>query len=209
MTAQAQRGKKSLTKTLGNYSFILIFAVILIAYLIINGGATTLSGVMNILRHSAVVGIMAFGMGLVIITGGIDLSVGSMLAMIGGLGVVAFNATSSVFVTLLTVLAVGCVLGFFNGILIGKVKMPPFIVTLATMLIYRSVAQYYLRTMGLSIYSMNATTDAFDAIYNFGQYKVFGIIPMAGVILILVTVVMVFISTCTKYGKKRLRRGQQ
>ena len=79
--------------------------------------------------------------------------------------------------------------------------MPPFIVTLATMLIYRSVAQYYLRTMGLSIYSMNATTDAFDAIYNFGQYKVFGIIPMAGVILILVTVVMVFISTCTKYGK--------
>ena len=124
MTAQAQRGKKSLTKTLGNYSFILIFAVILIAYLIINGGATTLSGVMNILRHSAVVGIMAFGMGLVIITGGIDLSVGSMLAMIGGLGVVAFNATSSVFVTLLTVLAVGCVLGFFNGILIGKVKMP-------------------------------------------------------------------------------------
>ena len=125
MTAQAQRGKKSLTKTLGNYSFILIFAVILIAYLIINGGATTLSGVMNILRHSAVVGIMAFGMGLVIITGGIDLSVGSMLAMIGGLGVVAFNATSSVFVTLLTV--VGCVLGFFNGILIGKVKMPPFI----------------------------------------------------------------------------------
>ena len=201
MTAQAQRGKKSLTKTLGNYSFILIFAVILVAYLIINGGATTLSGVMNILRHSAVVGIMAFGMGLVIITGGIDLSVGSMLAMIGGLGVVAFNATSSVFVTFLTVLAVGCVLGFFNGILIGKVKMPPFIVTLATMLIYRSVAQYYLRTMGLSIYSMNATTDAFDAIYDFGQYKVFGIIPMAGVILILVTVVMVFISTCTKYGK--------
>ena len=66
MTAQAQRGKKSLTKTLGNYSFILIFAVILIAYLIINGGATTLSGVMNILRHSAVVGIMAFGMGLVL-----------------------------------------------------------------------------------------------------------------------------------------------
>ena len=113
MTAHAQRGKKSLTKTLGNYSFILIFAFILIAYLIINAGATTLSGVMNILRHSAVVGIMAFGMGLVIITGGIDLSVGSMLAMIGGLGVVAFNASNSIFLTLLTVLVVGCALGFF------------------------------------------------------------------------------------------------
>ena len=76
-------GQKPLTKTLGNYSFILIFAVILIAHLIISSGATTLSGVMNILRHSAVVGIRAFGMGLVIITGGIDLSVGSMLAMNG------------------------------------------------------------------------------------------------------------------------------
>ena len=201
MTTQAHKGKRSLTKTLGNYSFILIFAFILIAYLIINAGATTLNGVMNILRHSAVVGIMAFGMGLVIITGGIDLSVGSMLSLIGGLGVVAFNASNSVILTFLTVVLVGCVLGFFNGILIGKVKMPPFIVTLATMLIYRSVAQYYLRTLRLSIYNMDATLSAFDSFYDFGQYKVFGVIPMAGVIMILVTVIMVFVSTCTKYGK--------
>ena len=186
MTTQAHKGKRSLTKTLGNYSFILIFAFILIAYLIINAGATTLNGVMNILRHSAVVGIMAFGMGLVIITGGIDLSVGSMLSLIGGLGVVAFNASNSVILTFLTVVLVGCVLGFFNGILIGKVKMPPFIVTLATMLIYRSVAQYYLRTLRLSIYNMDATLSAFDSFYDFGQYKVFGVIPMAGVIMILV-----------------------
>ena len=109
MTVATHKSKRSLTKTLGNYSFVLIFAFILIAYLIINAGATTLNGVMNILRHSAVVGIMAFGMGLVIITGGIDLSVGSMLSLIGGLGVVAFNASNSVLPTLLTVVLVGCV----------------------------------------------------------------------------------------------------
>ena len=196
-----KRNNRSITKILGNYSFVLIFACILIAYLIINAGATTLNGVMNILRHSAVVGIMAFGMGLVIITGGIDLSVGSMLSLIGGIGVVVFNAKNSIILTLLAVLAVGALLGFFNGILIGKVKMPPFIVTLATMLIYRSVAQYYLRTLRLSIYNMDGTLSAYDPFYKVGQYKVAGLIPMAGVILILVTVLMVFMSTNTKFGR--------
>ena len=195
--------KKSnpVTRFMGNYSFIMIFLVILIAYLIINGSATTFNGVMNILRHSAVVGILSFGMGLVIITGGIDLSVGSMLALIGGMGVVVFNGTDSIILTLLVTLAVGAVLGLINGLLIGKVKMPPFIVTLATMLIYRSISQYYLRTLNLSIYSMDASAPAFDPLYKFGQTKVFGFLPMAGVILIVVTVIMVFISTSTKFGK--------
>lgn len=193
--------RNSLAKFIGNYSFILIFICILVAYLIINAGATTINGVMNILRHSTVVGVMSFGMGMVIITGGIDLSVGSMLALIGGMGVVVFNGTDSIALTLLVCLGIGAALGFINGILIGKVKMPPFIVTLATMLIYRSVSQYYLRTLGLSIYQMNGQLAHYDPFYKFGQFKVFGLIPMAGVILILITAIMVFISTCTKFGK--------
>ena len=196
-----KRTGNSLIRVIGNYSFILIFACILFAYLAINGGATTFNGVMNILRHSAVVGIMSFGMGLVIITGGIDLSVGSMLALIGGAGVLAFNVTSSIPLTLIATLSVGLALGFFNGILIGKVTMPPFIVTLATMLIYRSIAQYYLRTLNQSIYTMDASKPAFDAFYSFGQMKVLGFIPMPGVILILVTVIVVFVSTSTKFGR--------
>ena len=193
--------KKSFTKVIGNYSFILIWACILVAYLIINWGATTINGVMNILRHSAVVGIMSFGMGLVIITSGIDLSVGSMLSLIGGVSVVVFNSTNSIFITLATALAAGAALGFFNGLLIGKVKMPPFIVTLATMLIYRSLAQYYLRTLKLSIYNMDGGLSRYEPFYDFGQFKVAGILPMAGVILILITAIMVFLSTSTKFGK--------
>ena len=195
------KNKKSFAKVISAYSFILIWACILIAYLIINAGATTFNGVMNILRHSAVVGIMAFGMGLVIITSGIDLSVGSMLSLIGGVGVTVFNSTNSIFVTLIAVLAAGAILGFFNGFLIGKVKMPPFIVTLATMLIYRSLAQYYLHTLRLSIYNMEGTLSSYDSFYNFGQMKVAGFLPMAGLVLILVTIAMVFMSTSTKFGK--------
>ncbi len=193
---------RSFSRVLGNYSFVLIFVAILIAYLFINAGATTWNGVMNILRHSTVVGIIAFGMGLAIITGGIDLSVGSMIALIGGFSVEVFNATNSPVLTLLFALAAGFVFGSINGLLIGKVKMPPFIVTLATMMIFRSIAQYYLRSMvRKSIYNMDGTLGSYDAFYGFGQSKLFDLVPMVGVILILVTALMVFLSTSTKYGR--------
>lgn len=200
-------GKRTVGSVIGNNSFILIFLVIFIAYLIINQGATTLSGMMNILRHSSVVGIIAFGMGLVIITGGIDLSVGAMLPLVGGLSVVVFNSTNNVWITLVFALAAGAVCGFINGFLIGRAKMPAFIVTLATMLIFRSIAQYYLRTMGLSIYNMDGTLSSYDAFYGFGQAKLFGVVPVVGIVLILVTAVMVFMSTSTKFGKSVFALG--
>ena len=201
-SAAQDKQTRSVSRVLSNYSFILIFIAILIAYLFVNAGATTWSGVMNILRHSSVVGVVAFGMGLAIITGGIDLSVGSMIALIGGFSVVVFNTTNSPLLTLLFALAAGFVFGSINGLLIGKVKMPPFIVTLATMMIYRSIAQYYLRSMERkSIYNMNGTLSSYDTFYGFGQSKLFDLVPMVGVILILTMVFMVFLSTSTKYGR--------
>ena len=191
---------KKITTALGNYNFILIMLAIFIAYLFVNQGATTWSGVMNILRHSAVVGIIAFGMGMVIITGGIDLSVGSMLALVSSFSVVVFNSTNSVILTLIFAILFGGVCGFLNGALIGWIKMPPFIVTLATMLIFRSIAQYSLRTTGSSIFNMDGTLSSYDAFYGFGNAKV-ATIPVIGLVLIAVTIIMVFLSTCTKFGK--------
>lgn len=72
------------------------------------------------------------GMGLVCLTGEIDLSVGSILAMDAGLSVVVFNATGSILLTLFFALAAGALLGAVNGVLVGIVEMPAFIVTLAT-----------------------------------------------------------------------------
>ena len=74
---------KAIAKLWSGYSFVVVFAVILLGYKLVNPSLTT-AGVMIILRHSAVIGIMALGMGMVVITGQIDLSVGSMLALVGG-----------------------------------------------------------------------------------------------------------------------------
>ena len=192
--------KRSLAKLVSGYTFVLIFLAIFIAYLITNGGATTWNGVMNILRHSAVVGIMSYGMGLVILTGDIDLSVGAILPLVGGLAVMVFNATDNVLVTLLFALAAGAVCGFINGALVGYAKMPAFIVTLSTMLIYRSLSQYTLRIQGQSIYNMTGTLSNYNSFYGFGQSKV-ATIPSVGLVFIAVTVLMVFIATSTKFGK--------
>ena len=76
---------------------------------------------MNIFRHSAVVGIIALGMGLVCLIGEIDLSVGSMLAMVSGFAVVIFNMTDNIFVTLIFTIVFGAVCGLINGVLVGAV----------------------------------------------------------------------------------------
>ena len=121
------------------YSFIFVFIAVFAVYALTSSGLTW-SGVMNIFRHSAVIGILALGMGFVCLTGEIDLSMGSMLAIVSGFSVVVFNVTNNILLTLLFAVAAGAVLGLINGVLVGVVEMPAFIVTLATMLIYHSMS---------------------------------------------------------------------
>lgn len=130
----------------GEYSYILVFIAIFIVYAFTSSGLTW-SGVMNVFRHSAVIGIIGIGMGLVCLTGEIDLSVGAMLALDGGFSVIIFNMTDSILLTFLFAIVFGAFCGLVNGVMVGLVEMPAFIVTLATMLMYRSFAQYFCQHM--------------------------------------------------------------
>ncbi len=198
---------KNILKQIGKYSYVIVFLLIFLVYVITSDGLTW-AGVMNIFRHSAIVGIIAFGMGLVCLTGEIDLSVGSMLAIDAGFSVVIFNMTGSVLLTLLFALVFGAVGGLINGILVGYIKMPAFIVTLATMLIYRSFSQYFCQRLdkvliggGSSVYKMSRDIESYQGLYDFGNSKV-ATIPTVGVVLVLMTVLFVYLTLCTKYGKK-------
>ena len=144
------------------YNFILIFLAILAVFLIINSGATTMTTFMNIPRHSTVIGIIALGMGLIILTGDIDLSVGSQLALVGGLTVMVFNNTNSIAVSLLFSVFMGVVLGLINGVLIGLVKMPAFIVTLATIIVVVAVMTYLSTStkFGKRVYALGSNERA-------------------------------------------------
>ena len=206
-TASRSAGLSNVLGLVKKYSFVLVFLAIFVVYAIANGGLT-LNATMNVLRHSAVIGTIAIGMGIVCLTGEIDLSVGSMLALVAGFSVVVFNMTGSIPVTLLFALVFGAACGLINGFLVGVVKMPAFIVTLATMLIYRSLAQYACQHLpgelignGSSVYRMSSELGAYDALYSFGNARVAGV-PIVGLTMVLVVVLFVYICASTKFGKK-------
>ena len=198
---------KNILKQIGKYSYVIVFLLIFLVYVITSDGLTW-AGVMNIFRHSAIVGIIAFGMGLICLTGEIDLSVGSMLAINAGFSVVVFNMTGSVILTLIFALLFGAIGGLINGVLVGYIKMPAFIVTLATMLIYRSFSQYYCQRLdkeliggGSSVYKMSRDIESYQGLYDFGNSKL-ATVPTVGVVLVLITLFFVYLTLCTKYGKK-------
>lgn len=191
----------------GEYSYILVFIAIFIVYAFTSSGLTW-SGVMNVFRHSAVIGIIGIGMGLVCLTGEIDLSVGAMLALDGGFSVIIFNMTDSILLTFLFAIVFGAFCGLVNGVMVGLVEMPAFIVTLATMLMYRSFAQYFCQHMdkvlignGSSVYKMASDKSSYQMLYNMGNGKAASI-PYVGIVLIVLTILFVFVTTSTKYGKK-------
>src|SRR6056297_497961 len=101
---------------------------------------------LNILRQVSYTGIIGLGMTFVIITGGIDLSVGSMTAWAGGISILVLNALGggpwAILVTILAAIGVGMASGAANGIIITKGKVAPFIVTVGTMAIFRSLTLY-------------------------------------------------------------------
>ncbi len=112
----------------------------------------------NILRQISYTGIIALGMTLVIISGGIDLSVGSMCCFVGGITIYTVNALSanpvlSLLGGILVALLSGVLCGFVNGFLITQFNLAPFIITLGTMNIFRSLIQYM--TKGANILSTN------------------------------------------------------
>jgi ribose transport system permease protein len=116
-----------------------------------------------VLRQASYPGIVALGMTFVIIGGGIDLSVGSMQAFVGVLAVEALNAAGQgigpIGLAFLVALALGAMLGLFNGLLITKGGIAPFIVTLGTMSVFRSQA-LWLKNAG-NIQAINELYEPF------------------------------------------------
>lgn len=207
---------KRLASTWTKYSFIFVFIIILIVYAItisVNGNVFKFSHISAILssQNTVIVGMIALGMALIIITGQIDLSVGSSLVLTTGACIMAYNVTGSGLVMLLVALLVGALCGLINGALVGLAKMPPFIVTLGTMLIYRSLTLSFVRTIDPAITGSGSSQFAMisdHASYDFLRMK-FGTgsldlgikLPYITFLFVALLVLMIILSKNTKYGK--------
>lgn len=133
-----------LEKITGNRNFGLLvgFAVLLIVAAFITPSMYSLTSIMNMLRNNAVYALLAVGMMMVIITGGIDLSVASTLSLAGVICSSLMNSHQNIpgFVWVILGIAVGVLCGAFNGFIVGYLKMVPMIATLGTMYIFRGLA---------------------------------------------------------------------
>ena len=213
----AKKIKNTVGRAWSQYSFIIVMFIVMIVYAIAigaNGNSFKWSHIAAILgsQNTCIVGTMALGMALVIITGQIDLSIGSSLVLTTSATILAFNVTNSILVMILTALVVGSLCGLINGLLVGLAKMPPFIVTLGTMLIYRSLTLSFVRTMDSSVTGSNSSQFAMirtNSKYNFlrmqfgtGKLEIGGFsIPYITFVFLLMVILFVVISKKTKYGK--------
>lgn len=152
----------------------------------------TMNNIMNVIRQSSVIGIMGVGMTFVILTGGIDLSVGSILALSSVCTCyMMVNLHMSIFISIAAGLAIGVICGVIIGLLITKIGLPPFISTLAAMSICRGLV--LVISSGRPIFGL---PKAFGEIG--GGY--IGFIPTPVVILAVFYVVGIFILRKTRLG---------
>lgn len=122
-----------------NFGLLLGLMVLLIVAVIITPSMYSLNSIVNMLQNNAVYGLLAIGQMMVILTGGIDISMGATLSLAGVVcsRLMAENPTVPSIVWVLLALVTGAVCGAFNGILVGYFKMVPMIATLGTMYAYR------------------------------------------------------------------------
>lgn len=187
--------KTRFLKFYGNYSYFVSFVILFVIATVINPRFLTYVNLSTMLKQAAIIGIVALGMTMVIIEGMIDLSVGSIVALVSGTGVVVLNTTGSIFLMLVFCIIFGTILGLVNGLLVTKGKIAAFIVTLATMSAYRSII-VQLGEGG----PFNVGTGAYDKFRLIAAGETF-YIPNLAIIFIIITIIISIIMNQTKFGR--------
>ena len=114
--------------------------LVYITFSLISSNFATRSNFLSLLQQISINGMCVVGMGLVVILGGIDLSVGAVLSLCGAVGGMAILAGHSVVVALLLSVGIGIVCGAFNAVLVTILQLPPIIATLASSYLFRGVS---------------------------------------------------------------------
>lgn len=152
----------------------------------------TRGNLMNILEQSSAIGLMAIGMSIVLIGGGIDLSVPPNMALSGILGAMYMRAGGSPWISVLIMLLSGITIGILNGYAVAYLKMIPFVVTLSMMYIVTGASVWLTRDVSISGVNMNYV----DVVLS----KPLGI-PFPVVLLIFMGIIIAIIFKKSAYGR--------
>lgn len=188
---------------LKKYGIVVVLILMVVGISIIAPSFFTPNNIFNVLTQSSIYGIMSLGITLVIISKGIDLSVGSILALAGvvSASLAQMDVAGKIFpnlpvlpiiIPILVALIVGALCGVINGALIAKTHIPAFIATLGMMTVARGLALIF--TQGKPVSNMNPA-------YALIGGKVFGFIPVPVLIYIIMIIITSILLNKTKFGK--------
>lgn len=192
----------SLKKLFARYGLVFIVAIIIIIMCFAVEAFRQPTNLLNICKQISINGIIALGMCFVIMTGGIDLSVGSTVALstvVAG-SVICMAPDNNLFIlyAALAAVAVCAVVGILNGVLIAYLKLPPFIATLGMMEATRGIAYIYCNGQPYILNSAN---------YKLIGQGYVGVIPVPAIILVVFILIFAFVLNRTKFGRHMLATG--
>ena len=177
------------------------WAVLLVVFGIIDKNILTGPNILNLLRSMAKYLLVGVGQGVILITGNIDLSIGSVVAMSAMISATLMSKGVSIVVSCLVAMVCCLVIGVINGVLVGKFKLPPFIATLGTMFCARGVAYMANGNRNTDAIATGLGKEAGDAFQNFFYYgKTLGVYNAFWIALVIFLVVF-FIMNKTRTGR--------
>ena len=201
---------KNIGAKIGEYGAFIALAFLFILLSIISPEFRTGSNLLSLLRQASFNGLIAFGMTLVILSDGIDLSVGSVFALAAIIAAELIMAGLNAFLAILIALVAGTLLGLVSGFLVAKCRLQAFIATLITMTAYRGLAYIITDGKPISRLAESATSGAFffkalgkGNVLLFEAVK----IPIPAIILILTFLVVFFVLTKTTFGRRIYATG--
>lgn len=181
-------------KDLGIFALLVVLCIVLA---VLNPSFLGAANLQNLARLIGIYGIFSLGLGFVIITGGIDLSVGSVFALLGvllSIFLVEWNMPAAFAV--LAIILIATALGLINGLLITKVRVQPFIVTLCGLLFYRGLARFIANdeTKGFG------SASGFETLQTLATGSLLGI-PTPFIVLVVIAVIMWIVLHRSVFGR--------
>lgn len=200
--------KNSILGTLTNYTLEVLLVVLFVALSFVSDYFLTLNNLLNMLRNIALQGVIAFGMTIVIVSGELDLSISSSVALTGVLiGLIGGSISTAgilplkyaILVGIAVALAVSITVGIVNGWLITRFKIPAMIVTLAMQNVLYGIA---------AVISKGFPIVTFPEWYSIiGSGRVFGVIPVPVIVLLVMFAITYFQLSFTKFGRAAFACG--
>ncbi|MBT2668441.1 MULTISPECIES: ABC transporter permease [Bacillaceae] len=179
---------------------LLALVLLFIVITVLNPSFMEPNNILNLLRQTSINALIAFGMTFIILTGGIDLSVGSILALSSALMAGMMVSGLDPILAILVGILLGAIMGVINGILVSKGKMAPFIVTLATMTIFRGLTLVY--TDGKPITGIGDS----EMFQMLGRGYFLGL-PVPAVVMVIAFLILWFLLHKTSFGRKTYAIG--